>query len=310
MAGPVIIAHRGASGYLPEHTLEAVVMAHAQGADFIEQDLVLSKDGIPVVLHDIHVDSISDAAQRFPGRQRADGRWYAIDFTLAELKQLNVHERRAARTGQQVYPKRFPGGTGRFSIPTLEEELQLIQGLNASTGRTAGIYPELKQPAWHRGEGQDLSRMVLPVLHRYGYRSKADPCWLQCFEMEEVTRLRRELGWAGRLLLLSGGPGAVPSGIYTEEGMTAAAAVADGVGPPLSAVITGGTPAARRITGFVTMAHARHLAVHPYTLRTDELPACAASPEEVLHAILTEAGADGLFTDFPDVAVRWRDREK
>ena len=125
-AQPIVIAHRGASGYLPEHTLEAKAMAHAMGADFIEQDIVLTKDDVPVVMHDIYLDTISDVAARFPGRHRANGRYYALDFTLAEIKQLQATERFSEKTGRQVYPKRFPKGASSFQIPTLEEELQFI----------------------------------------------------------------------------------------------------------------------------------------------------------------------------------------
>lgn len=144
-APQIVIAHRGASGYLPEHTLEAKAMAHAQGAHYIEQDLVLTKDDVPVVLHDIHIDTVTDVVEKFPTRKRDDGRYYALDFTLAELKTLRATERFNAVTGKQVYPNRFPKGQGRFEIATLAEELQLIQGLNHSTGRVAGIYPEIDQ---------------------------------------------------------------------------------------------------------------------------------------------------------------------
>src|SRR5687767_9176819 len=99
---PIVIAHRGASGYLPEHTLEAAAYAHALGADFIEQDVVLSKDDVLVVTHDIHVDTTTDVAARYPDRKRADGRYYAIDFTWEELKALRVHERVNETTGQPV----------------------------------------------------------------------------------------------------------------------------------------------------------------------------------------------------------------
>src|SRR5947207_6618226 len=126
----IIIAHRGASGYLPEHTLAAVAVAHTMGADYLEQDVVLSKDSVPVVLHDIHLDTVTDVARRFPGRKRRDGRFYAIDFTLAELKQLRVTERFNHQTGEPVFKERFPQCQASFEIPTLEEELQLIQGLN------------------------------------------------------------------------------------------------------------------------------------------------------------------------------------
>ncbi|NUP93107.1 MAG: hypothetical protein HUU36_09685 [Candidatus Omnitrophica bacterium] len=128
------------------------------------------------------------------------------DFTLAEIKQLLVRERFSVKTGKPVYPQRYDSATApaEFRVSTLEEELQLIQGLNRSTGRTAGVYPELKQPRWHRDQGRDLSRVVLPILRRYGYATKADACFLQCFELTEVRRLRHELGWQGRLVLLVG----------------------------------------------------------------------------------------------------------
>jgi glycerophosphoryl diester phosphodiesterase len=163
LAEKIVIAHRGASGYLPEHTLAAKAVAHAMGADYIEQDVVLSRDGVPVVLHDIQIETVTDVATMFPGRARADGRFYAIDFSLDELKALTVMER-ADERGEQVFPDRFPRGASSFRIPTLAEEIELIQGLNLSTGREAGIYPEIKAPAWHRAQGQDISAIVLGVL--------------------------------------------------------------------------------------------------------------------------------------------------
>jgi glycerophosphoryl diester phosphodiesterase len=311
---PIVIAHRGASGYLPEHTLEAKAMAFAMGADFLEQDLVLSKDDVPVVLHDINVDTVTDVATRFPDRKREDGRYYALDFTLAELKQLNVTERFNAKTGKQVYPKRFPKDQSHFEIPTLEEELQLIQGLNRSTGRSVGIYPEIKQPAWHRKQGHDISRIVLPILERHGFATKSDACWLQCFEFAEVKRLRTELGWKGRLIMLLGGSkgedGSDFDRLRTPEGLAELAQIVDGIGPALSSIVAGKTPADRHITDLVANAHANHLAVHPYTLRMDELPKFAASTDDLMHLLFAEAKVDGLFTDFPDVVVRWLAQQK
>lgn len=310
LAEPVVIAHRGASGYLPEHTLEAKAMAFAQGADYLEQDIVLSKDDVPVVLHDTQIDTVTDVAERFPERKRADGRFYALDFTLAELKQLRVHERSSHTDGRQVYAGRFPAGKSRFEIATLEEELQLIQGLNHSTGRTAGIYPELKRPRWHREQGHDISAIVLPILRAYGYAGKQDPCFLQCFELDEVKRLRNELGWQGRLILLMGGGAKGDGGedlnhLRSAAGLQELAGIVDGIGPPLSSIIAGKSPADRRITDLVKNAHAARLLVHPYTLRVDELPKSVASADEYLRLLMDEAGVDGLFTDFPDVVVNW-----
>lgn len=302
---PIAIAHRGASGYLPEHTLAAKALAHGMGAHYLEQDIVLTHDDVPVVLHDIHLDTTTDVARRFPDRKRADGRYYALDFSLAEIKQLDVSERFNAKTGKAVYPKRFPLDQSTFRVSTLEEELQLIQGLNASTGRVAGIYPEIKQPKWHRDQGHDISKIVLPVLQRYGYATKADPCFLQCFELAEVQRLRTELGWKGKLIMLLGGKtgddGTDYAALRTQQGLKDLAQVADGIGPAIHQVLdTAGTP-----TSLVADAHAVGLKVHPYTLRADELPTFASTPDEVHQALFDSAKVDGLFSDFPDLTVRW-----
>ena len=312
--GPIVIAHRGASGYLPEHTLEAKAMAYAMGADFLEQDIVLSSDDVPVVLHDTHIDTLTDVAKQFPDRKREDGRYYALDFTLAELKRLRVTERFHAKTGKPYFPNRFPGGTGHFKIVTLEEELEFIAGLNASTGRTVGIYPEIKQPNWHRKQGHDISAIVLPILKRFGYVGKDDACWLQCFELAEVKRIREELGWEGHLvMLLSGGrkgaDGTDFPYLRTAPGLAELAAIVDGIGPSISTIITGDSPQNRRISDLVKDAHAVNLAVHPYTLRVDDLPRTVSSADELMNLLFLEAGVDGLFTDFPDVMVNWKEAQ-
>ncbi|MCB1211518.1 MAG: glycerophosphodiester phosphodiesterase [Verrucomicrobiales bacterium] len=296
-AQPIVIAHRGASGYLPEHTLPAKALAYAQGADFLEQDIVLSKDDVPVVLHDTQIDTVTDVATRFPDRKRADGRYYALDFTLDELKQLRATERFDAKTGEQIYAGRFPGGQSKFEIITLEEELQFIQGLNHSTGRNVGIYPEIKRPSWHREQGHDISAIVLPILRKYGYASKEHSCWLQCFEWLEVQRLRNELQWQGRLILLMGSSDKTP--------LAEVAGIADGIGPPIGSIFTGKSPAERTVTDLVSAAHKAGLKVHPYTLRIDDLPKSVGSVDELLDLLVNEAQIDGLFTDFPDVMVRW-----
>lgn len=301
---PIVIAHRGASGYLPEHTLPAKALAHAMGADCLEQDIVLSKDDVPVIMHDINLDTVTDVATRFPDRKREDGRYYALDFTLAELKQLKACERFNPKTGKAVYPNRFPLGQSSFQLATLEEELQFIQGLNRSTGRAAGIYPEIKQPGWHRKQGHDISAIVLPLLAKYGYKTKQDDCWVQCFELDETQRIRNELGWQGRLVQLLGG-GKKDEALLTPEGLAEIAKVADGIGPSIGSVVVGKTVADRHVTSLVKDAHAVKLVVHPYTLRIDELPKCVSTPDELMHALFDEAGADGLFSDFPDVVVKW-----
>jgi len=298
-ADKVIIAHRGASGYLPEHTLEGVAMAHAFGADFIEQDVVLSKDNVPVVLHDIELEPVTDVALKFPDRKRADGKFYAIDFTLAELKSLNVHERMDLKTGKQAFPARFPINQGTFRIPTLEEELQLIQGLNKSRNKSIGIYPEIKSPAFHRREGRDISKIVVEILARYGYRTTSDNCIMQCFEWPELLEIRK-LGYKGQLVFLIG------SKVVLDDGKTAKltpdtfrkiATIATGIGPALSLVID----KSNRPTDFVNKAHAAGLIVHPYTIRTD-----TATDSNWFKLVLDDAQADGVFTDQPDAGIRWK----
>lgn len=308
-AHKIVIAHRGASGYLPEHTLAAKAAAHAMGADYLEQDVVLSRDGMPMVLHDIHIDTVTDVAQVFPDRARADGRFYALDFAVDELKALTAMER-ADQTGEQVFPCRFPRGASSFQIPTLAEEIELIQGLNLSTGREAGVYTEIKAPAWHRAEGHDISAIVLGVLADYGYADPDDLAYLQCFDWNETQRVRNELGWRGKLVQLLGendwaeAPDVDYHALQTKEGLAAIAEVADGIGPWLRHVVTGADNQGRPvITDLVENAHAHGLAVHPYTFRADALPDYAESLEAALRIFLVEAGVDGVFTDFPDRAV-------
>ena len=288
---PLVIAHRGASGLLPEHTLEAVALAHGLGADFVEQDVVLTGDGVPVVLHDVTLDSTTDVAARFPDRRRADGRFHALDFTLAEVKTLRVTERFDPATGERVFPGRFPAGAAEFRVPTLAEELELVGGLNRTTGRTVGVYPELKRPDVHRAAGRDLAAAVLAVLAGHGYRTRTDACFLQCFDGGELRRVRNELGCDLRLVRLV-------EDVPTDDELRAIAAVAGGLGPPLSAVIAVDADGRDVDTGLVGRAHAAGLSVHPWTARADAPPAFAADFPE-LHRDLRAAGVDGLFTDFP-----------
>jgi len=305
-----VIAHRGASGYLPEHTLEAVAMAHDQGADYIEQDVVITKDGIPIVLHDIVLDAVTDVAKVFPDRKRADGRFYVVDFTLDEIKQLNVHERINTKTGKPVFPNRSHQGDGDFSVATLDEQLELIAGLNASTGRNVGVFTDIKRPAFHRKVGQDTSRIVLETLARHGYAAKSDPVYLQCFDWNETRRIRNDLGYQGRLIQLltenawNEAPDVDYDELKTAEGLRQIAKVADAIGPWMAQIVTGADKNGKlNITSLATTAQDLGLEVYPYTLRADALPPYAESFDRALEIFLVEIGADGVFTDQPDLAV-------
>lgn len=301
-----VIAHRGASGYLPEHTLPAKAMAYAMGADYLEQDLVLTKDNVPIVLHDIHLDTVTDIARKFPDRKRDDGRYYAIDFTVAEIKQLNAGERFDHRTGKAVFPSRFPVGQGSFQIPTLQEEIELIQGLNKSTGKNIGIYPELKQPGFHHKAGKDLATIVLGILKDFGYADRDDRICLQCFDEQELLRVRHELKSDLTLIqLLSAADWMSKPKLkdQREQHLDRFASFADGIGPAVSGVFQkaprGGLPIA---TALVAAAHERKLVIHPWTYRADDLTQPFTSFAG-MHVATIMAGIDGVFSDFPDQSV-------
>lgn len=303
VAKPIVIAHRGASGYLPEHTLLAVTAAHTFGADFIEQDIVLSRDGVPVVLHDIYLDATTDVAERHPGRRRDDGRFYAIDFSLAELKLLSVTERRESN-GQRVFDGRFPNVDLALRIPTLAEEIELIKGLNASRQRNTGWYIELKAPVFHRQAGWDIARVVLDVLEQHGLNNADSPVYLQCFHDETLKYLRETLKTPLPLIQLIaendwGEDGGVDyDQLRTPEGLDRIAAFADGIGPWIPQLFDrdGKTP-----NDLARNAHDRGLLIHPYTLRADALSLGATDFDELQRRVFIDAGVDGAFTDFSDL---------
>jgi len=308
---PIVIAHRGASGYLPEHTLAAKALAHGQHADFIEQDVVLSGDGVPVVLHDVYLESTTDVARQFPRRARPDGRFYAMDFSLAELRRLRVHER-SQRTAdgreQAVYPGRYPLAPTPFGIPTLAEEIELIAGLDHSSGRVTGLYVELKAPNLHLHAGMDIAVIVLQALEQAGYGRKTEQVYLQCFDGPTLRRLRRELQTPLPLIQLIGendwGEDTDSDYDYlqTAPGLAEIATYADGIGPWLQQIYLGRDETGTvQLSELVAAAHAQGLLVHPYTFRRDELPPGIASFEELLHIFFAQAAVDGVFTDFPDL---------
>ena len=301
---PIVIAHRGASGYLPEHTLEAKALAVGMGADFLEQDIVATADDELVVLHDLHLDRVTDVETRFPSRNRDDGRHYVRDFTLAELRTLNMHERRHA-DGSAVFAKRFPTSLGRFRIATFDEELAMIEGLRRSSGRPVGIYPEIKAPAWHRKEGVDITMLVLRELDRHGYAERVDPVYLQCFDAEELRRVREDLDSDLKLVQLveEGSEAGTDFGrMRTGEGLRNTATYADGIGPSFDQLYSladiDGHPVS---TGFVTAAHDAGLVVHPYTFRADVAVSGFATFDGMVDWFATTLKVDGFFTDFPDL---------
>jgi glycerophosphoryl diester phosphodiesterase len=293
----IVIAHRGASGYLPEHTLEAKAMAYAMGADYLEQDLVLSKDDVPIVIHDIHLETVTDVADKFPERVREDGKYYVIDFTYDELKTLSVVERFKPETKKAVFPGRFPMGKSSFSLHSFSEEIEMIQGLNKSTGKNIGIYPEIKNPEFHRKEGKDLSKITLEILKNYGYKTKEDKCFVQCFDEKETKRIRKELKSNLKLIQLLDGD-------FSDSSFIEIAQYADGIGPWFGTIIKGKDDNGKFIiTDLVKNAHKQGLLVHPFTFRADAYPDYFKDFNELLETGYFVADFDGVFTDFPDKAV-------
>ena len=311
---PIIIAHRGACGYLPEHTLASKALAYGMGADYLEQDVVASADGNAVVFHDLVLDHTTDVTTRFPGRARDDGLSYVADFTTAELRQLRVTERRQPNSTLPRWPNRFPAGVGHFQIVTLAEELQFIAELNRATGRVTGAYVEIKKPGWHREQGIDLSRLVLACLEESGMANASERVFLQCFDYTELHRLRHEFGTPLPLIQLLRDQSDTRAEsdsqhLCTPEGLRELAQVADGIGPFYGQLIAQPVAGDWMASPLFKRARELSLLVHPYTFRADALPEWAASFEQLLAFFIHQLQVDGLFCDFPDRALRVRDEQ-
>lgn len=302
---PIVIAHRGASGYLPEHTLPSVVLAHAQGADYIEQDVVLTKDGIPIVLHDIRLDATTNVAAVFPGRQRHDGHYYAIDFSLQEIRQLCAFER-VDEGGSAVYPERFRHRGLPFGVPSLADEIELILELNRTTGRQVGFYIELKAPEWHQAQGSDITKALTDILAYYQLLEATELVFIQCFSPRTLQAFAAKR-CALPLIQLIGdntwGEADVDfDAMRTPKGLQAVAEYAQGIGPWIPHVLN---PDATALT---EDAHKLQLAVHPYTVRKDALAVPVPTIDALHEALFLDAGVDGVFTDFPDLTRQFIDQ--
>jgi glycerophosphoryl diester phosphodiesterase len=302
-----IIAHRGASGYLPEHTLEGVAMAHAMGVDYIEQDVLLTRDNVLIVLHDLYLDAVTDVAEKFPARQRPDGRRYAIDFTLEEIRSLRVHERLDTK-GQPAFSGRFPPEDALFRVPTFAEEIALIQGLNRSTSRDIGVYVEPKSPAWHQGEGIDLVSEVVNALDHFGYKNRQDNAILQSFDRKALEHARHELQSDLKLVQLIGDNSWGESDtdfdfLQSCEGLESTAKLADGIGPWLPQVMNITEQKTPDISDLTTRAQQLELFVHAYTLRADQLPEEIGGMANATQFLARKVGLDGVFTDHPDQVI-------
>lgn len=247
---------------MPEHTLPAYALAYGQGAHWIETDLVVTADHIAIALHDLTLDRTTNVQQVFAGRARDDGKHYAADFTYAEIRQLVTVERRE---------QRFPHST--FGVPRFEDVLELVEGLNRTTGCRVGIYPELKAPARQPA----LARAVLEILAEYDL-----PVLIQSFDAAALKALQTDYP----LVQLIG-----RDEVLDESRLDEIAIYADVIGPAKRLVY--------RNPAIVAWAHDRGLAVHAYTLSYDWLGEGFSSfADEV--TTLTNLGVDAIFTDHPD----------
>ena len=325
---PLIIAHRGASGYLPEHTLGAYTLAILQGADYVEPDLVMTRDGELVARHDNELGLTTDVAQRpqFADRKRTQAvngvtltGWFSEDFTLAELKTLRAIER---------IPDIRPGNArldGSLDIPTLQEIIDLVKLLQQSEGRRIGLYIETKHSTHFQQLDLAMEEPLVRTLQRNGYAGRDAPVYIQSFEvnnlktLSELTQLRlvQLFGRGQPYDQQVSGSDLNYAQMATAAGLKTISRYAAGVGPEKSYVIPRdangnlGQP-----TDFVPNAHAAGLKVHPYTFRAENafLPtdlrkgASAANRGDIeaeIRAFL-DAGIDGLFIDQPDIAVKMR----
>ncbi|OHC96226.1 MAG: glycerophosphodiester phosphodiesterase [Sphingomonadales bacterium RIFCSPHIGHO2_01_FULL_65_20] len=314
--GPIVIAHRGASGERPEHTLGSYERAIDQGADYIEPDLVSTKDGVLVARHENEISETTDVAAHpeFADRKRTktiDGQsltgWFTEDFTLAELKTLRAKER---------LPQLRPANTaydGQWDVPTLDEIIALVKRREQETGRRIGLYPETKHPSHFRALGLPLEERLVATLTKAGYDGADDPVFVQSFEVDNLKRLNAmtKLPLIQLMASVAGPPdqpGMTYAAMSTPEGLAEIALYADGVGLEKAMVIprsADGKLAAP--SSIVKDAHAAGLKVHVWTFRRENyfLPAdfkAGDSPVAVgnvgaeIRAFLA-TGIDGLFSD-------------
>lgn len=298
---PLVIAHRGASGYLPEHTLAGYALAIRMGADYIEPDLVLSKDGVLITRHDHYLSSSTDIAAHaefFDRRKTIDGRpdWYTEDFTLAEIKTLRA---------RQTFPGRSKEHDGKYDIPTFQQVIDLVKRESAASGRSIGLYPETKQPAYFKSLGYDMSAALLDILRRNELGSDRYPVFIQSFEADILKELsgRTDLPLVQLVTFArsaAGEPDPTRSNIPLEELSAYAQVVA-----PMKRLLLSEDGTA---TTFVERAHLLGLSVHVWTFRDDAYPTDLFSSAEEEQVFFLKLGIDAVFTDFPDTVVAIRNR--
>jgi glycerophosphoryl diester phosphodiesterase len=342
---PLVIGHRGASGFVPEHTLQSYRLAIKLGADYVEPDLVMTKDHVLIARHEPFLGdldpetkgdstNIADHAE-FKDREttrKLDGfdmkGFWAQDFTLAEIKTLGARQTRGSR------PTQF---NGQFKIPTLQEIINLVKRQSKKRGRRIGIYPETKHPTFHDEAGLSLEEPLVRTLKKNGLNSKNSPVFIQSFEqsnlqqLNHMTRVRlvqlmdaystdeatgnptfappndRPFDWvrSGRT-----GPNDTFGYFATDAGLDEVKTYADAIGPWKVYIIPtegGGGGAVHPPTDLIARAHARGLLVHTWTFRDDAFPSGYPGGPVEEYLAFYRLGIDGVFSDFPDTAFAARE---
>lgn len=321
MRSPIIIAHRGASGYRPEHTLAAYELAIELGADFIEPDLVITQDGYLIARHENNIIETTDVAERVEFIDRKTTKiidnqtvtgWFAEDFTLAEIKTLKAKERLPFRN--QAY-------NGQFEISTFQEIIELAKRKSREIGRQIGIYPETKHPSYFQSIGLALEEPLVTLLQEYGYATPDAPVFIQSFEITNLQRLNQliEVSLVQLLgeadgqpydLVLKGDNRTYGDLISPSE-LSQIATYADAIGPSKRLIIPQGENSRLLSpTSLIQDAHNVGLGVHAWTFRNEDCFLASEyqnKPEAEYEAFLS-LGLDGVFSDFPDKAVKVRDR--
>lgn len=342
---PIVIGHRGAAGYLPEHTLESYALAVELGADYIEPDLVATKDGHLIARHEPNIINTTDVATRpeFAGRRRmavidgaAEEGFFASDFTLAEIKTIRAKQAFAER------PQQF---NGKFNIVTLEEIIALAKRKSDETGRTIGIYPETKHSTYHQKIGLPLEKRLVDTLDKAGWNRRGAPVFIQSFEQANLKQLRKmtplpliqlidadDVNADGSLAYnapfdrpydwtVSGDPKLLARTfgyLVTDAGLKEVATYADGIGPwkryivsTVAAGLPGPGEASLKLTqptDVIARAHKAGLLVHAYTFRNEQRRLASDYAGNPVNEYLQfyKLGIDGVFSDFADTAVAAR----
>lgn len=313
----LVIGHRGACGHRPEHTLASYELAIEMGADFIEPDLVSTKDGILIIRHENEISTTTDVAQKFPDRKKTksvDGKsitgWFTEDFTLAEIKTLFAKERLDFRSHQ--YDRKYP-------VLTFEEMLQFVKQMEKKKHRTIGVYPELKHSTYFKSIGLPLEDRFLKIINKFGYDKKTSPLFVQSFEISNLKELRKKTKVRFIQLLdeaqerpydfvVSGDPRTYGD-LTKPENLKEIATYAQVLGPYKRMIVPEiaqgklDTP-----TNLIQDAHAAGLLVHPYTFRSDSQYLAKEYQGDPLaeYVQFFDLGVDGVFSDFPDAAVKAR----